>query len=222
MAAEDLPQEVPTRENITEKHSFDELAKGLATNSLGRRDALKLVGGAVLGALLSSIPRVALAQGGPPFLGEPPGGRRFEVCSSSVICDQSESIDAICVPLCADYGGLFSTTCLPDDPSCVRQSGTNLVQCDCVQQGQNQNPTGPQGCPEGQVRVNGQCVTPPEPRQFEFCASVNFDDQFELIDICRPLCAPYGGLFGTGGIPDDPSCVDQGGTGLVRCFCVSF
>jgi len=31
MAAEDLPQEVHTREDIIEKHSLDELAKGWPT-----------------------------------------------------------------------------------------------------------------------------------------------------------------------------------------------
>ena len=40
-------------------HSFDELARGLASGGLSRRRALKLFAGAVVGAL---IPSRALAQ----------------------------------------------------------------------------------------------------------------------------------------------------------------
>src|SRR5215217_3343514 len=64
--------------NRTGKHSFDELAKGLATGTVSRRQVLRLFGGALLGGLMASIPGVALAQktGGPPpgGGGPPPGG----------------------------------------------------------------------------------------------------------------------------------------------------
>jgi len=36
-------------QNLTGGHSLDELAKGLASGSMSRRQALKLVGGALLG-----------------------------------------------------------------------------------------------------------------------------------------------------------------------------
>jgi hypothetical protein len=58
--------------NRTENHSFDELAKGLASGNLSRRQALKLVGGALLGGLLVSIPGVAQAHHKPDH-GTPPG-----------------------------------------------------------------------------------------------------------------------------------------------------
>jgi hypothetical protein len=41
---------------------FDELAKGLATRSLSRRQVLKGIGAAVSGAALTSIPRLAWAD----------------------------------------------------------------------------------------------------------------------------------------------------------------
>ena len=46
----------------TSNHSFDELAKGLATGTLSRGKAIRLVGGALLGAALGSFPGVAWAD----------------------------------------------------------------------------------------------------------------------------------------------------------------
>lgn len=42
--------------------SFDELAKGLASGTVSRGKALRMVGGALLGAALASVPGVALAD----------------------------------------------------------------------------------------------------------------------------------------------------------------
>ena len=42
--------------------SFDELAKGLASGKVSRSKALKLMGGALLGAALASVPGVAWAN----------------------------------------------------------------------------------------------------------------------------------------------------------------
>jgi hypothetical protein len=42
--------------------SFDELAKGLASGRVSRGKALRLVGGALLGAALASVPGVAWAN----------------------------------------------------------------------------------------------------------------------------------------------------------------
>jgi hypothetical protein len=43
------------REDVTEEHSFDELARGLATGAISRGQALKLVGGGILGAALGFV-----------------------------------------------------------------------------------------------------------------------------------------------------------------------
>src|SRR5829696_2596007 len=68
MSTEDQTGEAITSERAPwERHSFDELAKGLASGSISRSRALKLLGGAILGGLLVSAPGVALAkQGGIP------------------------------------------------------------------------------------------------------------------------------------------------------------
>src|SRR3954467_9593592 len=54
-------------EQATEEYSFDELAKGLASGTLSRGQALKLAGTAILGSLLGSgvlgmVPEVASAR----------------------------------------------------------------------------------------------------------------------------------------------------------------
>ncbi len=51
------------QEDITEEHSFDELAKGLADGSLSRRRALKVLAGALLGgSFLALLPGAASAE----------------------------------------------------------------------------------------------------------------------------------------------------------------
>src|SRR5215207_2662128 len=63
-------------ERARREHSLDTLAKGLANDTISRRDALKWVGAAIVGGLLSAIPGVA--WGAPPRTppghgGTPPG-----------------------------------------------------------------------------------------------------------------------------------------------------
>ncbi len=72
------------RENLSEKHSLDELAKGMAKGTLTRRRMLKLAGAALLGGVISaafpgiaearhrrrSIPCIPACTGGPSALTE--------------------------------------------------------------------------------------------------------------------------------------------------------
>src|SRR5215217_139299 len=88
MPTEDQNKDTPTPIGRTWEHSFDEAAKGLASGMVSRRGALKLVGGALLGGLLASIPGVALAQGRPPTAG--PGAARRGGCpSGTTFCNGS-------------------------------------------------------------------------------------------------------------------------------------
>jgi hypothetical protein len=62
MAIEDQPREDHDQEDMTEEHSFDELAKGLADGTISRRRALKMLAGALFGgSLLALIPGAAEA-----------------------------------------------------------------------------------------------------------------------------------------------------------------
>jgi len=64
MPAEGEIREVRAPGNAAQdKHSFDELARGLANGTMSRRQALRWMGGAIAGAVLASIPGMALAQG---------------------------------------------------------------------------------------------------------------------------------------------------------------
>jgi hypothetical protein len=68
------------RPSPTGSQSFDELARGLASGSVSRRQALKLLGGAFLGGLLASIPGAAFGHhksghGTPPGQGGTPPGQ---------------------------------------------------------------------------------------------------------------------------------------------------
>jgi hypothetical protein len=68
MTTEDRDREV--YEGTMEEHSLDELAKGLASGTLSRSRAIKLMGAALLGGVLASIPGVALAHHRPDQPGE--------------------------------------------------------------------------------------------------------------------------------------------------------
>ncbi len=71
-----LPEEAyHHQEDVTEEHSFDELAKGLADGGVSRRRALRLIGQALLGGVLASIPGVAWAHHKPDHP-VPPGQAR--------------------------------------------------------------------------------------------------------------------------------------------------
>ena len=53
----------PRRAGETTTSSFDDLAKGLASGTLSRGKALRLLSGALVGATLASVPGVAWARG---------------------------------------------------------------------------------------------------------------------------------------------------------------
>ena len=72
MAAKDLPREVHQEEDVTEEHSFDELTRALASGTVSRRRALKLVGAFLIGGVVDSIPGLAWADHKPGH-GMPPG-----------------------------------------------------------------------------------------------------------------------------------------------------
>ena len=72
----------------TTSRYFDELAKGLANGTISRRQALRWMGGALVGGVLTSIPGVALAQQGgnsacDKFCHENFSGRAAGKCTSA-------------------------------------------------------------------------------------------------------------------------------------------
>jgi hypothetical protein len=73
--------EATNRDDTISERSFDDLAKGLASGSVSRRRALKMMSGALVGGLLASIPGVAFAHHRPDHTGVGGGG-----CPSGVTC----------------------------------------------------------------------------------------------------------------------------------------
>jgi hypothetical protein len=104
-------------EDHTGEHSFDELARGLASGTISRRNALRLMGAALVGGALASIPGMAwAAKGGnsacAKFCREnfPPGRERGECISAGARGEGP----------CFDNGGGGCTTELA---SCLDESG---------------------------------------------------------------------------------------------------
>jgi hypothetical protein len=123
----------------TTERSFDELTRGLASGSISRGRALRLIGAAVVGGALSSlgIGEAAAAPGGCKRNGKhctrnnqccsgacvggtcQPAGTQFtcicgltqtlQTCSSSP-CDATGLSD-VCTPLCAQLGGYTGGRC---------------------------------------------------------------------------------------------------------------
>src|SRR5918994_651854 len=60
------------------ERSFDELAKGLANGTVSRRQVLRLLGGALFGGVLASIPGVAWAHHWPDHAFPPGQVRRCQ------------------------------------------------------------------------------------------------------------------------------------------------
>jgi hypothetical protein len=153
----------------TTNRSFDELAKGLATGTLSRGKAIRLVGGALLGATLASVPGVALADDDCRRFGRR-CRRDRQCCSKNCVrrgddkvcgCPEGKTrCGGRCVSNCTGGGTLDPDTCecgcpngqVPCNGSCVSGCPTsqtlNTTTCQCE-------------CPSGSVELsNGTCATP--------------------------------------------------------------
>ena len=104
MTTEEEPHEPRSR---SRDHSFDELARGLASGTVSRRRALKLVGGALLGGVLASIPGVAAwAQRSPCGPGMHPCPD-FGCCPTPVPANPCRQAGEVC----GRVGGLCEPAC---------------------------------------------------------------------------------------------------------------
>jgi hypothetical protein len=185
---------MPYKEDTAKAYSFDELAKGLANRSLSRGDALKWVGAAIVGGLLGSIPGVAWAQVEAPCT---------EWCKATFRKKQARDE---CIASAALKDGPCWTcgpaSTLPDPPD-VCNAGTGQAVC----------------CPETQPRcVDRECRAFTR-TEFTTCASVDCSSGLAIDEVCAPLCASHGGVWGTACISDDPACVGQSGPNRVTCVC---
>jgi hypothetical protein len=149
MALDDHNANHSHQERSTAELSFDELAKDVASGTLSRRKALRMLGAALVGSALASIPGVAWADKGGNLecvkcCKEKYGpGRELGQCISAGARGE-------CPVTCDGNGG--------GCPSGTTLCGGNCVSTDCPSSGQTLNPsTCKCECPAGQTCCNGAC-----------------------------------------------------------------
>jgi hypothetical protein len=120
----------------TRDHSFDELARGLASGDLTRGKALRLMGAALLGGTLASVPGIAVAAAKPR-----PNGRK---CKTNIQCVSSNCQGGVCKAQPCQAGETnCNGTCVPD---CTSGQVLDSSTCTC-------------GCPSGTTACGTGCVT---------------------------------------------------------------
>jgi len=146
------------------EHSFDEVAKGLAENSISRRQALKLAGASLLGSALGAA---GLLRFAPPAEAQEPGALAFVTCNplfsagcseecitskeslQDCRCIKTTSGDRVCVhPCCSDRICSENKEC-HDGEVCMRLPCCNDGQKTCVKKCTT-GPVGskwPESCP---------------------------------------------------------------------------
>jgi hypothetical protein len=109
--------------------SFDELAKGLASGEVSRGQAIRLMGAALVGGTLASVPGIAWATPRPK-----PNGRR---CKTNSQCQSGNCNDRVCVGCPSGTTECDRTVgegppgpqCVPD---CPPEQVLNTARCQCV------------------------------------------------------------------------------------------
>jgi len=145
----------------TRAGAFDDLAKGLATGGVSRRKALRMLGAALVGGVLASVPGVAWAAR--------PGGRQGCPIVGQVRVRGKCTCEEVGTTPCG--GQCVSTTC----PS---GQDYDFGSCECVcaftpcPEGQFYNFGTCQCAPVGQCTVAGQCSAG---GVFPSCAPAPFD-----------------------------------------------
>ena len=136
MTTEDLPGHDPR--DITEEHSFDELARELANGTVSRRRALKLAGASFLGF---AVPSVLLPGTAEARRRKHKRGGSGPRCSSGTGCDeQCTNTNKVCAcvrttegarvcvhPCCSDRrcNSSFSNNCRSDEVCLGTNCGCN-------------------------------------------------------------------------------------------------
>ena len=194
MPTEDRPGHGDPEEYLAEEYSFDEVARGLATGTLSRTRALKLVGAALLGGALGIF----------GFAGSAEARRRRSSCFPCTTSNPSSYPYGYC---CLTRTG-GTSGCLVRSSFCENPpSGT---ECTCCPVG-----CGGTCCPEGSICCPEGSEAPCCPEGFVCCPEGSGDS-------CCPegsVCTPQGCRLTCSAIPcesdDDcpPGCgciVDEG------------
>jgi len=115
------------------ERSFDELAIGMASGTLSRRKALRLMGAALVGGVLASLPGAARA-----VPEDTPHGNNAFVGACAQYCREKFSGDPDALTECINQGRQFEGPCtecggpLNPAPSCPEGSVLDPELCFCV------------------------------------------------------------------------------------------
>jgi hypothetical protein len=172
--AEDQNREEANLQSTNGNHSFDELAKGLATGSFSRGQALRWMGAALLGGVLASVPGLAFAHHKPDHTGGPPEGEQG--CPAGKV-----RVSGQCV--CPEAVSPCGNTCCALNERCITPLFSNGQQVCC-----------PTTCEAGITAGGG------EARCIEFGFSCNFQDPCNADSDCfsGQLCIQTPGCSGGG------------------------
>jgi hypothetical protein len=138
MSAEDRNGEVSTDEQCTDcttqERSLDELTRGLASATVSRRGALRLLAGALFGGVLASAPglgRTAQAAPGDGPGGSPTCANSGQSCTAQQCCggftcltDETSGTEKFC---CPDTNFICGQSCCPDGGICDPLDGKVCV-----------------------------------------------------------------------------------------------
>jgi hypothetical protein len=192
--AEDRNRDPSTHIDPTvEEHNLDNLARGLASGSISRRQAVRWMGGALLGSVLAIVPGVEAFAAPKPAKGRCPTG--FVNCRGTCVKTQSNSSHCGgCFIQCSQNeaccGGRCSDLC-SDSSNCGfcgnACTGGRVCQfCGC-------------SCPNGTVECGGECVSDscPEGREFDFstCRCECSGGTVECGGECLSTTCPGGQVF---------------------------
>jgi hypothetical protein len=175
--------------NMTGEHSLDDLAKGLASGNLSRRKALRMLGAAMVGGMLASIPGVALAapcrrprircagQCCAAGVTTCQGTGRNSTCGScptgQVVCGGQCVDTSTDLANCGGCGNACAEGKTCQGGACVCPTGTTVCGNTCCAEGQLCE--GPGDCPQGNACQTATCVG-------GVCAPLNPDPDCILCD----------------------------------------
>jgi hypothetical protein len=112
---------------VAREHSFDELTRGMASGSISRGKALKLMGAALVGGTLASIPGTAWAARCP----SPRIRCRGQCCATGVTTCVGTGRNKTCGP-CPSGTGVCGGTCVPNVCFDVEPFNPELCRCEPI------------------------------------------------------------------------------------------
>jgi hypothetical protein len=207
----------------TANRTFDELARALASGSISRGKALRLMGGLLVGGALASVPGVAWAGDDRCPEGQTRcGDRCVNLKTNERHCgscrNRCRSTQTCCGGRCVNLqrnerhcGSCFNRC--DEGEQCV----DGMCAVACISDG-NGPCADPSECCSGNCdSSSGFCLPPTGPNRVQCtcsnstvfsCTSVDCDSAESLIsEVCIPLCAVNGGsFFGLGCIRNHADC----------------